>query len=53
MNRWVPEAHNISACPRIESDDLAAVQRLQEVVGRHLKQVASGETFEVEWRTAQ
>src|SRR5689334_15587101 len=37
---------------RIESDDLAAVQRLQEVVGRHLKQVASGEMFEVDWRTA-
>jgi uncharacterized protein len=38
---------------RIESDDLATVERLQEVVGRHLKQVASGETFEVDWQTGQ
>ena len=36
---------------RIESDDLAAVQRLQEVVARHLKQVAPDETFEVDWQT--
>jgi len=38
---------------RIESDDLAAVQRLQEVVARHLKQVASEETFEVGWQAGQ
>jgi len=38
---------------RIESDDLAAVERFQEVVGRHLKQVASGETFTVIWQPGQ
>ena len=38
---------------RIESDDPAAVQRLQEVVARHLKQVASEETFDVDWQVRQ
>jgi len=38
---------------RIESDDLAAVQRLQEVVARHLKQVAAEETFDVDWQARQ
>jgi len=38
---------------RIESEDPAALQRLQEVVGRHLKQVAAEETFEVDWRAVQ
>lgn len=34
---------------RIETDDAAVLTRLQEVVTKHLKQVASQETFEVEW----
>ena len=34
---------------RIEAQDAATLTRLQEVVTKHLKQVASKETFEVEW----
>ena len=33
----------------IEAPDVATLERLQEVVTRHLKQVASSESFEVEW----
>ena len=35
----------------IEATDAATLQRLQEVVTRHLKQVASAESFEVAWST--
>ncbi len=35
---------------RIECEDRAALQRLQEVVARHLKQVAATEAFEVDWQ---
>ena len=38
---------------RIESDDPTALSRLQEVVTRHLRQVAAGETFDVHWRIVQ
>lgn len=34
---------------RIEADDTATLERLEQVVARHLKQVASAETFEVTW----
>ena len=34
---------------RIEAPDRATLLRLQEVVTRHLKQVASAESFEVTW----
>lgn len=34
---------------RIEANDDATLERLKEVVSRHLKQVASAETFEVIW----
>ena len=34
---------------RIEAPDAATLARLQEVVTKHLKQVASQETFDVEW----
>jgi len=34
---------------RIECASAEQLARLQEVVTRHLKQVASQETFEVEW----
>jgi hypothetical protein len=37
---------------RIESEDLPTLQRLQEVVTRHLKQVAANETFDVDWQVA-
>ena len=37
---------------RIEAQDAATLTRLQEVVTKHLKQVASQETFEVEWSTS-
>jgi hypothetical protein len=33
----------------IEAADAATLDRLEEVVGRHLKQVASAETFEIRW----
>jgi len=33
----------------IEANDDATLERLKEVVSRHLKQVASAETFEVSW----
>jgi hypothetical protein len=36
----------------IESDDPATLQRLQEVVKRHLQQVAASETFEVDWHAS-
>ena len=38
---------------RIESEDVATLQRVQEVVARHLKQVAANETFDVDWHTGQ
>jgi hypothetical protein len=34
---------------RIETDDAAVLARIQEVVSKHLKQVASQETFDIEW----
>lgn len=34
---------------RIEADDAATLDRLEQVVARHLKQVASAETFDVQW----
>lgn len=34
---------------RIEASEDAALDRLEEVVARHLKQVASAEAFEVHW----
>ena len=34
---------------RIEAEDAATLERLEQVVARHLKQVASAETFEVTW----
>lgn len=34
---------------RIEAADVATLERLEHVVARHLKQVASAETFEVRW----
>jgi len=34
---------------RIEADDAATLERLEQVVARHLKQVASAETFDVHW----
>lgn len=37
---------------RIEAGEAAALERLEEVVARHLKQVASAETFEVRWSRA-
>jgi hypothetical protein len=37
---------------RIEAQDTATLTRLQEVVTKHLTQVASQETFEVEWSTS-
>lgn len=33
----------------IEAADAATLERLKEVVSRHLKQMASAETFEVSW----
>ena len=33
----------------LEASDAATLERLQEVVSRHLKQVASAETFEINW----
>jgi hypothetical protein len=38
---------------RIESEDASTLQRLQDVVARHLKQVAANETLEVVWQTTQ
>ena len=35
---------------RIDAPDRTTLVRLQEVVTRHLKQVASAECFEVTWR---
>ena len=34
---------------QLEANDPATLERLQEVVGRHLEQVASAETFEINW----
>jgi hypothetical protein len=34
---------------RIEASDAATLDRLEQVVAKHLKQVASAETFEVQW----
>jgi len=36
----------------IEAADPATLTRLQDVVAKHLKQVASQETFDVEWSMA-
>ena len=38
---------------RIESDNAATLQRVQDVVARHLKQVAPEETFDVDWQAGQ
>ncbi|MFO7276523.1 MAG: DUF2218 domain-containing protein [Pseudomonadota bacterium] len=38
---------------RLEAEDAATLERLQEVVTRHLKQVAPGEQFEVSWHVTQ
>ena len=35
----------------LEANDAATLERLKEVVSRHLKQVASAEAFEVNWTT--
>jgi hypothetical protein len=37
---------------RLDVADAEARERLQEVVTRHLKQVASQESFDVEWQAA-
>jgi uncharacterized protein len=37
---------------RIEAADSTTLERLQEVVTRHLKQVAPTESFEVSWTVA-
>lgn len=34
---------------RIEASDEATLDRLEQVVGRHLKQVAAAETFDLQW----
>lgn len=34
---------------RLEASDAATLERLEQVVTRHLKQVASAEVFEVSW----
>jgi hypothetical protein len=34
---------------RIEASGAATLERLEQVVARHLKQVALAETFEVQW----
>jgi uncharacterized protein len=34
---------------RLEAADAATLERLEQVVARHLKQVASAETFQVTW----
>ncbi len=34
---------------RIEANDDATLERMKEVVSRHLKQMASTETFDVNW----
>jgi hypothetical protein len=38
---------------RIECEELPTLERFQEVVARHLKQVAPEETFEVDWQIAR
>ncbi len=35
---------------RIEAKDVRTLERFREVVGRHLKQVASKEVFEIDWQ---
>lgn len=37
----------------IEAGDAATLDRLEQVVTRHLKQVASAETFEVAWTRSE
>jgi hypothetical protein len=37
---------------RIEAADPATLTRIQDVVAKHLKQVAAKETFDVEWSVA-
>jgi len=37
---------------RIEAPDAAELERLEEVVAKHLHQVASTETFEITWTPA-
>jgi hypothetical protein len=36
----------------IDARDLATLTRVQDVVAKHLKQVASQETFDIEWSLA-
>lgn len=43
------QATDVKLEMRIEADDTATLDRLEQVVARHLKQVASAETFEVQW----
>jgi hypothetical protein len=38
---------------RIEAEDDATLTRIQDIVTKHLKQVASQETFEVGWQTSE
>lgn len=45
-------AHDDVLEMRLEVPDEEARNRLQEVVTRHLKQVASAETFDVSWSAA-
>ncbi len=45
-------AHDTVLDMRLEVADAEARERLQEVVTRHLKQVASQETFAVDWQAA-
>ena len=37
---------------RIEAADSTTLTRIQDVVAKHLKQVASQETFDIEWSVA-
>ncbi len=37
---------------QVQSDNREQLERLQEVITRHLKQVASVETFDVRWETS-
>jgi hypothetical protein len=34
---------------RLEANETATLERLKEVISRHLKQMAAAETFEVTW----
>lgn len=38
---------------RIEADDAATLERLEQVVARHLKQVAAAETIDIAWTRSE